>query len=66
MIIHIIEICYFFVICSIYLYVCDLCNVCDVIYSGASIFKFCGEEITCISRRVGCDVVGYVVVMCVA
>ena len=40
--------------------------VCDVIYSGASIFKFCGEEITCISRRVGCDVVGYVVVMCVA
>ena len=48
------------------MYVCDLCNVCDVIYSGASIFKFCGEEITCISRRVGCDVGGYVVVMCVA
>ena len=63
MIIHIIEICYLF---YLFVYVCDLCNVCDVIYSGASIFKFCEEEITCISRRVGCDVVGYVVVMCVA
>lgn len=45
---------YFFVICV------------QCIYSGASIFKFCGEETTRISCRVGCDVVGYDVVMCVA